>query len=140
MKLLLYPDPRLSLVSEPADPAKSQALIGKMRAVMLRGQGIGLAAPQLGVLRRIIVIAPSPREFRAFVNPRIVEASTLKVESIEGCLSFPGRRLAVNRHAVIRIEHDTIGGVAKETFEGRVARIIQHEIDHLDGVLIGGRA
>jgi peptide deformylase len=101
--------------------------------------GIGLAAPQVGISKRFLVIDISPIEDdevpRVFVNPTIIESMgecTLE----EGCLSIPDVREDVTRPEEILLKYSTTSGEAKtEKFSGWMARVLQHEIDHLDGVL-----
>jgi len=122
-----------------------QQLIADMFETMHKSEGMGLAAPQIGKSMRIFVIdgtpiaedEPSLAGFRkVFINPHIVEKNgELKLMN-EGCLSIPNIREEVNREARIRIQyHDENWEYHDEIFDGYKARIIQHEYDHLDGVL-----
>lgn len=111
----------------------------RMIETMLLEDGVGLAAPQVGVSRRIAVINPEPENERTLVkmiNPKIV-ASSADTDSIEeGCLSVPGIRGNVIRPAEVEVTYlDEEGSERRVRAGGLLARIIQHEIDHLDGVL-----
>ncbi|UCG52929.1 MAG: peptide deformylase [Candidatus Latescibacterota bacterium] len=106
------------------------------------GFGRGIAAPQIGEPRRVIVIdAPSAGFSGALVNPRIVEQSEKRVELWDGCFSFPGLLVKVSRAAEIKVEYANLTGV-QNTLEatGDLSELLQHEIDHLDGVLAVQRA
>jgi peptide deformylase len=111
-------------------------LIERMTEVMYEAEGVGLAAPQVGDSRRIIVIdvgeGPS-----ALVNPEIVESDDGSVSIEEGCLSLPDIHVHVHRPGAVRVRgFDADGKTVDQTLEGMSARAIQHEIDHLNGVLI----
>lgn len=119
------------------DGLKSMA--GEMLDLMVHADGIGLAAPQVGVSKRLIVtdISRVNKEYGAmvFVNPVILEAKG-EVKMEEGCLSIPGVREDVLRPEKILLKYQTLEGEDKtEKFDDLQARVIQHEIDHLDGVL-----
>lgn len=111
----------------------------EMIETMHKFDGIGLAAPQVGISQRLLVIDVSPLEKNAdamvFVNPVILESWGEKnIE--EGCLSIPGVREEINRPEEILLQYYTTEGESKtEKFNGWPARVIQHEIDHLNGVL-----
>lgn len=122
-----------------------QQLIADMFETMYKSEGMGLAAPQIGKSIRIFIIdgtpiaddEPSLIDFKkVFINPHITEKSgDLKLMN-EGCLSIPNIREEVNREARIRIEYyDENWEFHDEVYEGYKARIIQHEYDHLDGIL-----
>ncbi len=114
-------------------------LVEEMFDTMHEADGIGLAAPQVGLSIRLLVTDTSELEKgtqpTAFINPQIV-ASEGESTFEEGCLSIPGVREEVTRPEKITLEYQTVDGVKKkEDFEGWQARVLQHEIDHLDGVL-----
>ena len=116
-----------------------QTLIQDLFDSMHAADGVGLAAPQIGELLRVVVIDVSGQEPEhppvALINPRIVGASG-SVVGEEGCLSFPGLYGDVERHAVVEVEAmDARGAPLRFTAEGFYARALQHEIDHLDGQL-----
>jgi peptide deformylase len=112
-----------------------------MLEVMDEAEGVGLAASQVGVLKRLFVWRhPESGEPSAFVNPVIVESSAEQQHGSEGCLSVPGFSVEVPRAARVVVEACDLEG-RPLTFEGTdlLARIMQHEIDHLDGMLIVDR-
>jgi peptide deformylase len=102
--------------------------------------GVGIAAPQVGITRRVILVQRFDKEgepFEAYFNPVIVSSSTETVTRDEGCLSIPGCRGPVERPDVIEIRYiHPEGNEVNETVQGFTARIFQHEIDHLNGLLI----
>lgn len=135
---------RAEPVSLPLTPA-IHTLIGQMHATLLAANGVGIAAPQVFVPLRIIIVAsrPNPRypdaplmEPVAMINPDIIWQSAETCSGEEGCLSVPGVRSPVTRASRLRIRYLNLTGEAVEAeYEGFVARIVQHECDHLDGVL-----
>ena len=108
--------------------------------------GVGLAANQAGYAKRIIIITDSIQDWLPMINPKIIERSDDMVMGTESCLSYPGRSKNIERHKSIEVAYRTINPtsgeteVFEETFRGWLARIIQHEIDHLDGQCIVGKA
>jgi peptide deformylase len=141
-----YPDPALrnaaTAVAEVDDEV--QELAERMLDVMERAHGVGLAAPQLGILRRILVYRASDEdEPKVLINPELVERSDETEVGTEGCLSLLGGELQVPvaRHLRVRVSGRDVSGEAVDLdVEGFEARVIQHEIDHLDGILIFDRA
>lgn len=141
-----YPDPALrnaaTAVAEVDDEV--QRLAERMLDVMERAHGVGLAAPQLGILRRILVYRASDEdEPKVLINPELVERSDETEVGTEGCLSLLGGELQVPvaRHLRVRVSgRDASGDAVDLDVEGFEARVIQHEIDHLDGILIFDRA
>lgn len=145
-------DPVLRRVAAPvADPASPDVaeLIADMEAALAEAGGIGLAAPQIGVSRRVILFMvpgsrvedepdddDGPCPLTALINPVIEPIGREKVMGWEGCLSIPGMRGEVPRHRRIRLTGKTRDGAdfAAE-LAGMRARVVQHEVDHLDGVL-----
>jgi peptide deformylase len=113
-------------------------LVGRLTQLLRDANGLGLAATQIGVLQRVFVFLPDPeQEPVAFVNPRLVEGSDERVGDDEGCLSLQGVVVPVERHQRVTIEgRDPQGAELRLELEGLPARIVQHELDHLDGVLI----
>lgn len=110
--------------------------------------GIGLAAPQVGVSQRLVVIAAVPDDDAgehlgpalALVNPEIVSASPDALPYDEGCLSVPGITESVDRPRAVRLRYTTLDGERVERdAAGLLARVVQHEIDHLDGILFVDR-
>ncbi|HJR18493.1 MAG TPA: peptide deformylase [Actinomycetota bacterium] len=118
---------------------KLEALAADMRETMLAAPGVGLAAPQVGVPRRLFVF-DSGEESGAYANPEIVWRSEETQEGEEGCLSIPGIYFPVVRALHVRVTARLVDGspIEREA-EGFLARIFQHEIDHLDGVLFVDR-
>ena len=118
-----------------------QALVRDMFETMYHAEGVGLAGPQVGISSRILVIdsrneEDPPAGRLALVNPRIVEASRATERGTEGCLSIPGVDEVVERALVVVVEaQDPEGERVRIQAEGFLARVLQHEIDHLDGVL-----
>lgn len=140
MTILVAPDPRLLQVSEPCESYEAALpVIRKLSMVFATADAWGLAAPQIGILKRVVIVVPVVGGIRVFVNPRITWQSEAREIDAEGCLSIPGRRILVERAVTIQLEHLKSGGIQSETFSGFAARVIQHEVDHLDGVLMTER-
>jgi peptide deformylase len=135
-----YPDPVLRMrandVQEFDDDLRQ--LAERMTGLMNGAIGVGLAANQVGVLQRMFVFQPSAEEEpRAMVNPEIVERSTETEVDDEGCLSMQGVLVPVERNLGVTIEaRDLDGEEVRLELEGMSARVVQHELDHLDGTLI----
>jgi peptide deformylase len=134
-----YGDPALRMeaqeVAEIDDDVRR--LVQRMTGLMEDAQGVGLAATQVGVLRRLFVFVDGEEGPRAVVNPQIVERSDETEPDEEGCLSLQGVRVPVDRALRIVIEGlDADGAPVRHELEGYGARVVQHELDHLDGVLI----
>jgi peptide deformylase len=141
-----FPDPALRNAATPVSDVDDevQQLAGRMVDIMERAHGVGLAAPQIGVLRRILVYrARDEEQAHVLINPQLVERSDETEVGTEGCLSLLGGELQVPvpRHVRVRVAaRDEQGQDVDLEAEGFEARVIQHEIDHLDGVLIFDRA
>jgi peptide deformylase len=135
-----YPDPVLRLEAQEVVEFDGdlQQLVERMIHLMQDARGVGLAANQVGILRRVYVIqAEEDEEPRALVNPVIVDRSSEVDEDDEGCLSMQGVVVPVERPVRVRIEaRDADGNPVALELEGLPARVAQHELDHLDGVLI----
>jgi peptide deformylase len=134
-----YPDPALRLTAnEIADfDDDLRRLADRMVGLMHDAQGVGLAATQVGILRRLFVFVPDEDGARAVVNPRIVERGDETASEEEGCLSLQGVRVPVERATHLTLEgKDPNGEDVRWELEGLGARVVQHELDHLDGVLI----
>jgi len=113
-----------------------EKLVFEMHDAMVRDHGMGLAAPQVGVSLRVFIVGIDGEPLRVFINPKITAASEETSEYEEGCLSFPGLYFNVTRPAAVDIEAvDVRGRPFKLNADGILARVIQHEYDHLDGVL-----
>lgn len=140
--IVLYPSEILSLkcdIVEYDDSIKN--IVCQMIDEMYSGKGLGLAAPQIGIKKRIVVFDESCGEkddsLRCVINPDIVDSSKNIVSSQEGCLSLPGIKLAVPRHDWVTVSYSDINGDRKtEKFQGLSSIIIQHEIDHLNGITL----
>jgi peptide deformylase len=135
-----YPDPVLRMQARDVEDFDDDlaSLVERMRHLLHDANGLGLAATQVGVLRRIFLFLPDPEEEAvALVNPKLVEPSDERVSDEEGCLSLQGVVIPVERHERITVEAtDQEGNDVRLELEGLPARIAQHELDHLDGVLI----
>jgi peptide deformylase len=135
-----YPDPVLRLEAQEVEEFDEDLaqLVERMKRLMQDARGVGLAANQVGVLRRVFVIQEAEdAEPRALVNPVIVERSEETDADDEGCLSMQGVVVGVERAERIRIDaRDETGAPVELDLEDLAARVAQHELDHLDGVLI----
>jgi peptide deformylase len=143
LKIIKYPDDFLRKktreVEDFADP-KVQQLVLDMVKAMEREKGIGLAAPQVGSNLRICV-ARVDNALYTLINPEIKSYSKATEICEEGCLSFPGKFFPVERPTRVKIKaRDLNGKKVKIKADGLLSRVLQHEIDHLDGVLIIDRA
>ena len=137
LDILIYPDQRLHKKAKPVEKVddRIKQLVDDMSETMYQAPGIGLAAPQVNVLERIIVvdISESKDSLLAMVNPEIISSNGL-AEHEEGCLSVPGVYAQVQRHENIRVRaQDREGEVFELDADGLLGICIQHEIDHLDG-------
>ena len=124
--------------AEPGNPGTAD-LLERMWATLAADGGVGLAAPQIGVSRRLVVVRdprrPRGRQRLDLVNPAVVETFGPDTPFQEGCLSFPGLYTTIMRPQGVVVEHDTAAGRVRLRDDDLVARSVQHEIDHLDGVL-----
>lgn len=140
--IVLLPDPRLRLVSEPVKTidAEIQTLLDDMLETMYDANGIGLAAIQIGVPKRVVVIDLAKKEEEPapqfFINPEVVWTSEEVSTYEEGCLSIPDYYNEVERPANVRVRYLDRNGKEQEIeAEGILATCLQHEIDHLNGAL-----
>lgn len=142
MKILEYPNETLrKKCEEVKDPTSVEIkqLILEMTQTLRANDGLGLAAPQVGKNLQICVIEIE-NELFVLINPEIKNLSKEKIASQEGCLSLPNKFLEINRHKRIKVKAtDTNGKKQIIRARGLLARVIQHEIDHLNGVLIVDR-
>jgi peptide deformylase len=143
------PDPLLRTISTPVEAidAELQTLIDDMFETMYHAPGIGLAAIQVGVPRRVLVVdlqepesdeedAPAIKNPMVFINPQILDGSPQTSIYKEGCLSVPEQYAEVERPATIRASWmDRKGAIHEEELEGLLATCLQHEMDHLEGIL-----
>jgi peptide deformylase len=140
--ILIAPHPSLKAKARPIGPGDADAvrdLIPRMFASMYAAPGIGLAAPQVGQGLRLIVIdlAPDNKPVpRTLINPEIVAASDELATREEGCLSLPGQYADITRPAIVKVRYQDETGARQEIeAEGLLSACVQHEIDHLNGVL-----
>ena len=148
-KIVTLPDPVLRRKAHSVTKFDKDlhTLIDDMVETMREAPGVGLAAPQIGLSERLLVVEyyereededneDAPKKVWALINPEIVKASEEKVMGVEGCLSIPGLMGEVERHAEVNIKGlNRHGRPMKLKAKGWLARIFQHEIDHLNGVL-----
>jgi peptide deformylase len=135
-----YPDPALRMRAnevESFDQGLAQ-LVERLKHLLHDANGLGLAATQIGVLHRVFVFQPDPEEEPiALVNPVFSETSDERVSDDEGCLSLQGVVIPVERHERVTVEAKSPSGEdVRLDLEGLPARVAQHELDHLDGILI----
>lgn len=144
MKIIIAPDPLLRQVCEPCTPGdKSLAKLAKSMAKdMYKNDGCGIAAPQVGVLKRLIVIDCDQDETGkknpiTLINPEVLETSGELVESGEGCLSCPGVLVPVTRPEYAKVKYFDLNGEEQIIAgDGLLGRCLQHEIDHLNGITL----
>jgi len=140
--IVIEGDPVLRKVCKPVDKVddRIRMILDDMIDTMHYAQGVGLAAPQIGMMRRMFVAEPEEGEIYCFVNPEIITVSG-EQECIEGCLSVPGYQGKVIRPEKVRIKGLDYNGEEQEyEFEGFHANVICHEFDHLEGVLYKDKA
>lgn len=140
LPILLVPDQRLRAKAKPVAKADDvRALSEKMLATMYAAPGIGLAAPQVGEMLRLVVIdlqRDETREPIVLVNPEVIAESDEVATREEGCLSLPGQYADVTRPARVKVRYQDLSGAKKEIEgDGLLSACLQHEIDHLNGVL-----
>jgi peptide deformylase len=143
LKIILYPDPRLKKVSAEvtAFDDNLRALAARMFDLMREAKGVGLAAPQVGQNVRLFIINPTgkPEDDAVYVNPLLSEAEG-ETEGEEGCLSLPNINIDVFRSKSMRMDAQNLAGERfTQTANGYLARIWQHEFDHLNGILLTDR-
>jgi peptide deformylase len=134
-----YPDSVLRMQAPPVENFDDdlRRLVTRMGELMKDANGVGLAATQIGVLRRVFVFARDEDEVAVLVNPEIVRRGDEAETDDEGCLSIQGVTMPVERPISVRIEgRDETGQEVAYDLEGTPARIVQHELDHLDGTMI----
>lgn len=150
LRVLKYPHPSLrspnaEITNDELSSGSISKLAKEMFLVMYATEGVGLAAPQVGINKRLMVYNESgnPKKWMSemiMINPKIIEFSDAKDVENEGCLSFPGMRGDVERSKWIKVEATNLKGKKfKKKFVGWEARIFQHEYDHLDGILYPDR-
>jgi peptide deformylase len=141
-KILIEPDPMLRKKCEPVSVVDNQlrTLMNDMAQTMYNAPGIGLAAIQVGILKRVVVIdlikEGEEKNPFFFVNPEIISTSKIKSKYEEGCLSIPGQFAEIERPSECNLKYLDYDGNKKELkATGLLATCIQHEIDHLNGIL-----
>ena len=142
MDIIVAPDNRLNQVSKKVDIVDNKiiSILEQMLECMYNNNGIGLAAPQVGILKRLVVVDCSDKSNikkpLKLINPEIIKFSEKILEFEEGCLSLPTQYAKVKRPAEITVKFLNIEGVhCQERFSGIEATCIQHEVDHLNGKL-----
>ncbi|MDP9090475.1 MAG: peptide deformylase [Pseudomonadota bacterium] len=141
-------DPRLLAVSQPVEEFGSpelKSLLTDMQDTMLNLNGAGLAAPQIGALLRVVIFGfgqnprypeADPVPFTVLINPKLTPIGEIMDDGWEGCLSVPGMRGLVPRYRELRYTgFDAAGNPVDRTVKDFHARVVQHEVDHLDGIL-----
>lgn len=149
LKIVQSPDPLLNQVSEECDPKDRglKKLAKQMERVMYATDGVGIAAPQVGVLKRLIVVETTPddengaRNPLALLNPEVLETWGEVETNDEGCLSCPGIYVPIERQPWVRVRYQDFDGEEWEIeSDGLLGRCLQHEIDHLNGITLFERA
>ncbi len=142
LPILRWPDPRLSVICSPVGEITRDVdvLAQNLLDTMYEANGRGLAAPQVGQMRRLFVMDASWKEGRpdpqVFVDPKILEVSEERASSSEGCLSIPGILAEVRRPAKVKLVWTALSGSElTQSFDGFAAICIQHELDHLNGIV-----
>jgi peptide deformylase len=138
LDLRTFGDPVLKTRAAPVEAFDESLarLAEEMLATMREREGVGLAANQVGRLKRILVAAVEDQEY-VIVNPTIEERARSTEMDLEGCLSIPGIQVEVERPTAVTVSgQDASGAPLRLAASGLLARVLQHEIDHLDGVLI----
>ena len=140
--IIKLPDPLLKKTSQPVERVDDElrGLVDDMLATMYDAPGIGLAAVQIGIPRRLLVVDlakdDQPKSPMAFINPEIVWSSDDLSEYEEGCLSIPEVFDNIQRPAEVRVSYlDRLGKQHEDVYDGLMATVLQHEIDHLNGIL-----
>ena len=136
-KILVEGDPTLNKISRPVEKfnLRLHFLLDDMKETLEKAEGAGLAAPQLGILRRVVIVMDDDEEYLELVNPEILSQSGEQTE-YEGCLSVPDLYGKVRRPNLVTVRaQDRQGNYFELTREGNVARCFCHEIEHLDGHL-----
>jgi len=142
LPIIIAPDPRLKLIAAPVARVddRTRQLMDDMLETMYQAPGVGLAAPQVGVLKRVIVVDAAAKDEEPaplrMVNPELIEVSDADANYEEGCLSLPEHYAEVARPSQVRVRYlDHQGEIRELDAEGLLGTCIQHEMDHLDGIL-----
>ena len=145
LKIITHPNPVLRKKSKEIkvkdiETKEFKSLLSSMIKTMIETDGVGLAAPQIGKSIRLAIINSKDGPF-CIVNPKITKKSWAKELEMEGCLSIPGIFGKVKRHKKISLTYyDRSGKKVKKSVQGLMARVMQHEIDHLNGILFIDKA
>jgi len=136
--LVRHPDPRLTDSCVEVEDVQSVFSLAIRLKLIARYDGVsGIAAPQIGELVRVCAVTRWDRTIVAMINPVITDITGIQEVELEGCLSIPGLRVYVARRNDVKVEWTTPEGKrVEDRFRGHEARVVQHEIDHLNGVLI----
>jgi peptide deformylase len=142
LPILIAPNPILKTRARPIKPADGDLirdLMPRMFAAMYKAPGIGLAAPQVGQSLRLVIIDLMPNDKKqplSLINPEVVAASEERATREEGCLSLPGQYADIIRPARVKVRYlDQTGAKREMEADGLLSACLQHEIDHLDGIL-----
>ena len=140
--IVIYGDPVLRKVCDPVEEINQEIkdLVSDLTDTLKKARGLGLCAPQIGVLKRVFIVDLTAIDLTAslkvFINPEIMEVSDEEAEIEEGCLSFPGLYQKISRPARVKVRAmDLDGNQFEMDADGMSARAIQHEYDHLEGTL-----
>jgi len=146
MKILIYPHTDLLKETEPLGPGQVTNLKEKIREMfnlMYASNGVGLAAPQIGWSVKLVVVNPRPPKRKGeivLINPEIVAGHGTPIDSYEGCLSLPGINCFVKRYPAVSVKYYNENfeeyTTKFEGFKSETAKVIQHEIDHLNSILL----
>ncbi|MBR2789097.1 MAG: peptide deformylase [Eggerthellaceae bacterium] len=143
MNIVISPNPVLNQVAEPCEPGERglKRLAREMARLMYKASGVGIAAPQVGVSKRLIVVDCNDEDYGkeplVLVNPEIVETRGDMQVCGEGCLSLPGVNIPIARHPWVRVQYLDLDGDEWEIeADGLLGRCLQHEIDHLNGITL----
>ncbi len=137
-RILVEGEPTLRKHSRPVTDfgARTWTLLDDMKETLIDANGLGLAAPQVGVLRRAVIIVNNDGEMIELLNPEVIEQSEEKVGAYEGCLSVPGERGWLERSKHVKVKaFDRFGVPFTMELDDMAARAACHEVDHLDGTL-----
>lgn len=140
LELIPDSDPRLHQRCEVINPhtyPQLPGIVDAMYRVMFDNEGMGLAAPQVGIMARLFVMYHNDQGY-VCINPRIEKFGKEISLRGEGCLSYPGEKVMVERPVEVRVTYQNLRGAkVKKKLNGLLARCFQHEIDHLDGIVMG---
>ncbi len=142
LNILKDPDPTLRKTSRPVEAItpRIRMLIQDMKETLRKAEGVGLAAPQVGVLRRVVIVDLGGGKLQELINPKIIHTDGVQKE-VEGCLSCPGKAGIVERPATVTVQAlNANGDVVEYTGTELLARCFCHELDHLDGILYTDKA